>query len=401
MTLVDIEAGLSNEEQALRDVAHRFARDVLRPAGTALDRLQDPAEVIAEGSVLWEVFRQYGELGFDMLDGGDSQLDAIQQARLRAMINEELGWGDAGLAISLGAAGFVRYFAQLSGNAELIERFAAEGNTEIGCWAVTEPDHGSDTLAFTERSFHDPGLRANCVAKRDGDDWIINGQKAAWVSNGGIAHAAALFCNTDPTQGFSGGGVALVPLDTKGVSRGKPLDKLGQRALNQAAIFFDDVRIPASYMLYGPDAYETIVEMVLTLANAGMGTVFVGVARAAFEHAVEYAHERVQGGRPIAEHQSVKARLFKMFTRVEAARSLARRVSVHNSTAPPLIHYSIASKVFCTDVAFETASAALQIFGGNGLTREYPIEKLMRDARASMIEDGCNELLSLVGGSRL
>jgi alkylation response protein AidB-like acyl-CoA dehydrogenase len=109
----------------------------------------------------------------------------------------------------------------------------------------------------------------------------------------------------------------------------------------------------------------------------------------------------VQGGVPIFDHQSVKGRLFKMFTKVEAARSLVRRVSLYNATNPPLVQYSIASKVLATTTAFEVASEALQIFGGNGLSREYPIEKLLRDARASMIEDGCNEVLGLMGAARL
>jgi alkylation response protein AidB-like acyl-CoA dehydrogenase len=141
--------------------------------------------------------------------------------------------------------------------------------------------------------------------------------------------------------------------------------------------------------------------MMLAHANAAMGQLFVGVARAAYEHAVAYAKERVQGGAPIFEHQSVKSRLFRMFSRVEAARALARRVAVFNAAAAPQLHYSIAAKVFCTTAAFEVASDALQIFGGSGLSREYPIEKLLRDARASLIEDGCNEVLSILGASRL
>jgi alkylation response protein AidB-like acyl-CoA dehydrogenase len=221
------------------------------------------------------------------------------------------------------------------------------------------------------------------------------------VSNGTIGQVATLFCTIDPEQGFKGGGVCLVPLDLPGVSRGKPLDKMGQRPLNQGEIFFDDVRIPAEYMVIGADNYAMVVEMVLSMANASMGSLFVGLARAALEHALAYAKERVQGGVPIFEHQSVKARLFKMFTQVEAARSLAWRVMLYNTVNPPEVQYSIASKVFCTNTAFEVASGALQIFGGNGLSREYPIEKLVRDARASMIEDGCNDILSLVGASKL
>jgi alkylation response protein AidB-like acyl-CoA dehydrogenase len=196
--------------------------------------------------------------------------------------------------------------------------------------------------------------------------------------------------------------VFLVPLDVPGVSRGKPLDKIGQRALDQGEIFFDDVRIPASYMVLGPELYALAADQVLCTANGGMGSLFVGVARAALELAIDYSKERIQGGAPIFAHQSVKSRLFEMFRKVEAARALNRRVVLYNAmSGAPQVQYAIASKVTSTNTAFEVASAALQIFGGNGLAREYPIEKLLRDARASMIEDGCNEVLSLVGAERL
>jgi alkylation response protein AidB-like acyl-CoA dehydrogenase len=405
MGLTDIEVGLTAQERAIRDHAHRFAAEVLRPAGERLDRLSDPADVIADDSILWTVFDRYRELGFDALQDDDTALTPAERARLRALVSEELGWGDAGLAISLGVSGFHRFFAQQSNRPALVERFCnggGAGHRDIGCWAITEPDHGSDTLTMSEPHWRDPAIKANCVATRDGDEWVIRGQKSAWVSNGTIATAAALFCTIEPSHGFSGGGVALVPLDLPGVGRGKPLDKLGQRALNQGEIFFDSVRIPAEYMVVGEQGYAVIVNRILTMANAGMGTIFVGVARAALEHALEYAKNRVQGGRPIFEHQSVRGRLFKMFTKVEAARSLARRVAMYNNTQEEgLLQYSIAAKTFATNTAFEVASDALQIFGGNGLTRSFPIEKLLRDARASMIEDGCNEVLALVGATRL
>ncbi|MFQ5417001.1 MAG: acyl-CoA dehydrogenase family protein [Myxococcota bacterium] len=401
MPIEDIDVGLSDEEQAIRDVTHKFASEIVRPAGVELDRLLDPSDVIARDSVLWRVFERYRELDLEVLETRDGAGDGIAAARVHYLVNEELGWGDAGLAISLGVAGFPVMFARLSGRPELVERFASPERKEIGCWAVTEPDHGSDSLAFDMPHFQDASIRPNCTATQEGDEYVIRGQKAAWVSNGTIATVAALFCTIDPSQGFKGGGICLVPLDLPGVSRGKPLDKLGQRALNQGEIFFDDVRIPAEYMVVGTDAYSAIVEMVLAAANAAMGTIFVGVARAALEHALAYSKERIQGGVPIFEHQNVKAKIFRMFSQVEAARSLARRVMLYNSTQPPLIHYSIASKTFCTQAAFDVASDALQIYGGNGLSREYPVEKLLRDARASMIEDGCNDILGLVGAAKL
>jgi alkylation response protein AidB-like acyl-CoA dehydrogenase len=394
------ELGLSAEGQAILETAHRFARDVMRPAGIELDQMADPTDVIAPGSALWDVHEKYRQLGVHQLAGLD-EFDPTELALLTGLINEELGWGDSGLAISLSTGGFARFFLPLTEDAELIDRYMGPDSTSIGCWAITEPDHGSDTLCFTEASYTNPAVKPSCVATRDGDDYLISGSKAAWVSNGPVADVAALFCSIDGDSGFAKGGVCVVPLDGPGVSRGRPLDKLGQRALPQGEIHFDAVRIPAKWMVIDPELYVFTVESVLAMANAYMGTTFAGLARAAYEMALEYGRERVQGGVPIAEHPAVRSRLFKMFTKVEAARSLARRVVLMGAEGPPEVRYSIASKTFCTNAAFEVASEAVQIFGGNGVSREYPIEKLLRDARASMIEDGCNEMLSIVGGARL
>jgi len=401
VNMMDIETNLTDQERQVRDLAHKFAAEVMRPAGQDLDRLADPADVIAGDSVLWEVFRKYRESGLQDLEALTVGLTPLERIRLRVLIAEELGWGDSGLSISLGVSSFHKNFARMSRRQSLIDRWCAPGAQDVGCWAVTEPDHGSDSLTFTEKHFSDPDVRANCIARRDGDDYVINGQKSAWVSNGTVATVAALFCTIDGDEGFRGGGVAVVDLTLPGVSKGKPTNKLGQRALNQGEIFFDGVRIPAENMVVGKAQYGGIIEAILTGANASMGTTFVGVARAAYELATDYAKQRVQGGIPISEHQGVKSRLFKMFMQVEAARSLVRRVSYYNATNPPLIQYSVASKVFATNTAFQVATDALQIFGANGLTKEFPIEKLMRDARASMIEDGCNEILGIVAASRL
>jgi alkylation response protein AidB-like acyl-CoA dehydrogenase len=193
-----------------------------------------------------------------------------------------------------------------------------------------------------------------------------------------------------------------VPLDRPGVTRGKPLDKLGQRALNQGEIFLEDVRIPKDYMLVATEAYPFTIETVLAGANAGMGAIFTGVARAAFEEGLSYARDRKQGGKAICEHQAVQLKLMDMFIRVEAARQLSRAALVYNSqTMPPALQYSVASKVFCTEAAFTVSSDALQLHGGMGLAKGMLIEKLFRDARASMIEDGTNEVLSLGAARRV
>jgi acyl-CoA dehydrogenase len=399
MQIADTDIRVSEAEADARATMHRFAADVMRPVGRDLDRMT-PEEVIAETSPLWDVLRRYRNLGVDVLGEKSADLSPLEQARLRYTINEELGWGDAGLGIAFAVRTFPMMMAQASGNRELVDLVA---DNLTGCWAITEPDHGSDELDVNHRLTalgKEPG-RPNLIARRRGGDYVINGQKSSWVSCGTIAQAAALFCAVDNGAGSLEHSVFVVPLSLPGVSRGKPLDKIGQRALNQGEIFFDDVRIPASYMAVPPEAYADAAENVLTNANTGMGTLFSGLARAAFELALDYARERKQGGVPIFEHQSVRGRLFDMFRKVEAARSLNRAVVCSNALNGPSLPHAIASKVTSTQTAFEVASEALQIFGGNGTSREYPIEKIFRDARASMIEDGCNYVLGLLGGSKL
>lgn len=396
-TTIEFDVALTDEEHRVRDTVRAFARDVLRPIGQQLDKLPDPAQVIAPDSPLWRVFAAYAELGLDEVQSPASGLTTEQQVRIRCIVSEELGWGDSGLAISLGVAAFPRRMAEMSGNPEIIERFG--GPDVIGCWPITEPDHGSDQITYQGRP-QDMRTRPNCLATKDGDSFVIHGQKAAWVSNGTIATAGALFCAVDMGDGIVGSGVFLVPLDEPGVSKGKPLDKLGQRSLNQGEIFFDNVRVPASYMLLSPEVGAMSNDLVLCNANGGMGISFAGVARAALELAIDYAKERVQGGVAIIEHQSVQARLFEMYRKTQAARALARHTLLYNAVNPPDVQFAVASKVTATQTAFEVASGAVQIFGGNGLSRDYPVEKLLRDARAAMIEDGCNEVLGLVAAQR-
>jgi len=394
----DLDPELTEVEFAAWETAHRFARDVMRPAGESLDKLQ-AGEVIEQGSILWEVFAGYRKLGLGLFEEAPD-LPPADLARLRCIVGEELGWGDSGLAIALGVSGFPTMMARMSGNPALIERYPVG---TLGCWAITEPDHGSDMINFDGSINHPIGQasRPNCLARRYGNQFVITGQKSAWVSNGTIAEAAALFCAVDMGDGRLGNAAFVVPLNEGGVKKGKPTDKIGQRALNQGEIFFDELKVPADAMVVPPEMYRAAADRVLCLANGGMGTTFVGCARAALELAVEYAKNRVQGDVPIFTHQSVKSRLFKMYQKVEAARALNQRVQRINATREvPILEMAIASKVTSTQAAFDVASEALQVFGGAGISRDCPIEKIFRDARISMIEDGCNEVLGLVAASR-
>jgi alkylation response protein AidB-like acyl-CoA dehydrogenase len=272
---------------------------------------------------------------------------------------------------------------------------------KLGCWAITEPDHGSDMLDATGRIAAPDGTygRPNCTARIAGDKVIVNGQKSAWVSGAMTAQVCALFCHHLDDDGRVRPGIAVVvPLDLPGVSRGKPLDKLGFRGLNQGELYFDNVEVPLSHLLAGPDTYQDLAYHMLCEANPHVGCCAVGLARAAFEHAWEYAHRRRQGGVPLIQHQHVRIRLFEMFRKVESARALVRRVLEYNVTAArPSMLASTSAKVTATQSAFEVASDALQIFGGYGLSREYPMEKLFRDARSLLVADGNNEVLAMKG----
>jgi len=397
---IDWNDDLSPDQRRLAEEAGRFAAEVLRPAALELDALS-PEEVIAPESRLREVFRKAYKAGYH-LRGFPKELGGPGLEPMDAwLVGEQFGWGSSGLSISLGVTSMPFRFAAMTGNPdlmrELVMPFVADSEGKyIGCWCATEPDHGSDAILYSGE-YARPDIHLTCSARLDRDEWVINGQKSAWVSNGSIAtHTLAFLC-VDPSKGMDGTAVAVVPLDAPGVSRGKPLNKMGQRALNQGEIFFEDVRIPRHYMLVGPGRIGGAGDMTLAAANAGMSTTFSGVARAAFEEAMAYAELRVQGGVAIAEHQLVQRRLFDMFTKLQAARSLSRLATGRLTTGLPTLHYSIAAKIFCTQTAFELASDAVQIHGGMGLVKGIAAEMLMRDARASLIEDGANDVLALAG----
>ncbi|MDQ1241842.1 MAG: hypothetical protein QG586_407 [Pseudomonadota bacterium] len=395
--LTGLEEPLSEMERSVQDAAHRFAEHVMRPAGARLDRLS-AAALIAPDSELWKVLQESAGLGLTMTTL--LELPALERARLMMIASEELAWGDAGLAGAILVNNFPGMYAAIAGRMDLV----AYCDGKLGCWGITEPDHGSDMLdahGSLQAADGDYG-RPNCVARIDGDQVVINGQKAAWVSGAMTAQVCALYAHAEIDGKTRPGLVIIVPLDLPGVTRGKPLEKLGLRGLNQGELYFENVVVPSSNIIAGPDDYADMVYHTLAEANVHVACTAVGIARAAYEHALAYVHTRRAGGRKIAQHQQVQHRLFHMFRKVEAARALVRRVATYNATAPlPALQGSAAAKVHATQTAFEVASEALQIFGGNGMSLEYPMEKLLRDARAMLIADGCNEVLAMKGGSLL
>lgn len=407
MSYREIDRTFTPEQHKLKEGVHAFARDVLRPASLGIDRMGDPAQVIARDSALWSTLRAAYQLGFHTAliptSCGGMGLTGLS---LHIAL-EELGWGCAGLGTSVGVAGFPFMTAASTGDQalidELVRPFVADRSASmLGCWAITEPNHGSDHFALGTPVFRDPAISGEVVARAAGDEFVLTGQKSSWVSNGSIATHAVVHLTLDPTRGLKGGGIAVVPLNVKGVSRGAPLDKLGQRALNQGAMTFDNVRIPKRFVVVPAEHYEGALRQTLSLTNAAVGALITGVAQAAYEEALAYTQVRKQGGKPICEHQLVQKHLFDMFTKVTNCRLLSRAALVYLETAQPLtLEYSIAAKVYCTQAAFDVANTALQLFGGRGLAKDSLVEKLFRDARAGLIEDGANDVLSLVGAEEI
>jgi alkylation response protein AidB-like acyl-CoA dehydrogenase len=403
MDYFDLNIGLTKQDTDVRAAAREFAQKVLRPVSIELDAMT-AEQMVAPNSPFWGVLKKAYELDFHtvMLPEyyGGQGLTPLQIH----LLLEEFGWASFGLAVQLTVLCFPFFLICMSGNDELVETFVrpfceCRDGSIRGCWAITEPDHGSDNLAVGEDFFSAKTMRGNLQAVLDGNEWVINGQKSAWVSGGTIATHALLHCQLDPSKGFEGNGICIVPLDRRGVSRGKPLEKIGQRDLNQGEIFFDDVRIPKSWMLVDPEFYVPFLDIILASANLCMSSWATGLARATLEESLNYSKKRIQGGRPLIEHYSMKERIFHLFRRVETCRALSRAaMNLNFNVSPPLVEYSLVAKTQCTEMAFQNAHEAIQIWGGNGLSKEYIVEKLFRDARATLIEDGNNETLARHGG---
>ncbi|AKM02617.1 MULTISPECIES: acyl-CoA dehydrogenase family protein [Burkholderia cepacia complex] len=397
--MTGFETPLSEEESAIQHTVHRFARDVLRPIGRELDRMT-PDEVIAPGSPYWAAIVESAKLGLD--PQLIAQFPPETAVRIESLIGEELGWGDSGLAVSIGAATMPLMMAQTVGNQELIEMCAGK----VGCWMNTQPDRGSDAAILYRQELSANGRQpvGNVSAKVGADEIVINGQSSAWISNGSVAQVALAYMAADYGDGFYGegersaftNGIAMIlPLDLPGVSRGKPLDKIGQRALPQGEIYFDNVKVPKRFAVALKDDYLGNLASTWSYAGTHMCQVFVGVARAAFELALAYCHERKQGGALLMDHQMTHLRIGEMLRRLEMARAIARRSLAFSRLSPQSHPYATAqAKVSVTEEAMKITHEAFQLFGGNGTTREFPIEKLFRDVRSALIEDGENYVLA-------
>jgi acyl-CoA dehydrogenase len=393
--LSGFDAALTEEERTLQQGMHRFACDVMRPIGREIDRM--PADqAYLPGSPFWSFQQEVAKLGF----GSEAMAGVAPElaARMEGVGIEEMAWGDAGLAVSAGAGGMPMMLAQASGQQELIGLC----ENKLGCWCATQPDRGSDGLILYPEERHpgSPANKGNLHATFSGDEIILNGQSSAWVSNGPVAQVALVDTVADYGQGLydphgnTFGCNIILPLDLKGISRGKPLEKLGKRPLPQGEIFFDRVRVPRRFAIATRDDYDFKHASAWAHAGTAMSHIATGLARSAFELALAYVHERKQGGAILAKHQLTQYRLGVIGAKLEAIRAMARHVAHYTRCSPRAHPYFTASgKAFCCSTMMGVVDESLQLFGALGLTREFPMEKLLRDARAMQIEDGETNIL--------
>ncbi len=403
-------AELSDDEQLLREQAHRIAVEVLRPAAWALDRMT-PAERIAPGSPFFAAMGTLKALGYHRLfltpeaGGPEQRLSALTQS----VVLEELGWGSLGLATAFLVDMLPVMCISSFGSQELKDELMVpwvedETGSFHGCWAITEPDHGSDFIAVRDTESATYG-RSQLVAEPVGDGWVLRGQKSAWVSSGPIATHAAVHAQAGGDGDLTHSLFAVVDLDQPGVRRGPPADMMGVRDDPQGEIFFDEVVVPRQNVLIPPGPlYPVFHDQLLCLTSSVISNVAVGVGRAAFEEALHHSRTRIQGGGPLARHKNIQLTLYGMFERVETARAYSRTTLAHTQANLPGAsaealgaspRHARAAQVFAKRTAYEVAHDALQVVGAQGLSRDSLIEKLFRDARSLLIEDGTLEVLAL------
>jgi alkylation response protein AidB-like acyl-CoA dehydrogenase len=230
---------------------------------------------------------------------------------------------------------------------------------------------------------------------------VLTGRKSTWVGNGTIA-THALTHVTIESKGMASRDILLIPLDLPGISRGEMFSKIGQRELNQGEIIFENVRVPRNLSVTKIEGYEQSLTKILGHANACLSAIFTGLARAAYEEALSYSKRRVQGDKPLYQHQLVQKRIFDMYVEVEASRALATvALSSEVGGTQPRLEQALAAKIFCSQAALRVAGDAVEMLGARGLAQGSLVEKLFRDSRTASAEQGTNELLALTGAGRL
>jgi acyl-CoA dehydrogenase len=371
-----VDFTLTDEQKDLREMAHNFAEKEIRTVAWDYDRDATwPQEIVEKawevGLMNAELPEEYGGPGLDHISG--------------CLIEEEMGWGCSGIGTSLMANGLAATPVILGGSEEVKKQYLGMLTEEpkLASFCLTEPDAGSDV----------GGMKTRAVKK--GDKYVISGSKC-FITNGSHASWYTVYAKTDPDAGHRGISAFVVPRDADGVSVDKKEDKLGQRASDTALISFDEVEVPASNMLGEENHGFKLAMMTLDRTRPGVSALAVGIAQAAFEFASDYAKERVQFGVPIAMHQAIAFMIADMATKIEAARLLVWESATLMDQGKRNTLVASHAKRFAADTAMEVTVDAVQVYGGYGFIKEYPVEKLMRDAKIMQLYEGTSQIQRLV-----
>jgi acyl-CoA dehydrogenase len=370
-----VDFTLTDEEKSLREMAHDFAEKEIRPVAWEYDKDGTwPQEIIDKA---WELGLlnthlppEYGGPGLSFFDG--------------VLIEEEIAWGCSGIGTSMSCNGLAMAPVVLAASDELKKDYLGRLAEEplLASFCLTEPDAGSDVS----------GMKTNAVRK--GDKWVINGSKS-FITNGEYANWYTVYAKTDKEAGHRGISCFIVPRDA-GVIVDKHEDKMGQRASNTAAITFNDVEIPLNHLVGEENKGFKIAMMTLDRTRPGVAAMATGVARAAMEFAIDYSKERVQFGVPIAMHQAIQFIIADMATKVHLARLATWNSAVLLDQGKRNTLESSHAKRFAADTAMEVTTDAVQVYGGYGFIKDYPVEKLMRDAKILQLYEGTAQIQRLV-----
>jgi alkylation response protein AidB-like acyl-CoA dehydrogenase len=382
-TVVDLTApsgGLSDTQRQIVELAREFAREHIEPHAAEWDRTkQFPRATI-------DALGKLGFLGMTVAEAHDGMgLDTVTY--LLAL--EEIAAADASIAVSISIQNAIpATMLSRHGTDAQQQRWLkplARGELLVG-FALSEPDAGSDPA----------GMRAQAV--RDGDGWVLNGMKA-WATNGGTADVMMVMVRTDTgaaRRGAKGISTFIVPTGTPGYRAGQPEDKMGLRASNTATVALDDLRLPADALL-GDEGMGLVYALEgLDAGRLGIATQATGIARRALEHAIGYAAERRQFDQPIREFQAVQFKLADMATRIAAARALTHVAAAAKDRGEDIRQLAAMAKLFASETAMWVTTQAVQLFGGYGYMRDFPVEKLFRDAKVTEIYEGTSEIQRIV-----
>jgi acyl-CoA dehydrogenase len=370
-----VDFTLTDEQQSMREMAHDFAEKEIRPVAWEFDKDGTwPQEIIEKA---WELGLMNGHLPAEYGGPGLGYLDG-------AILEEEIAWGCSGIGTSLTCNGLATAPVALAGSEELKKDYLGRLSEAplLASFCLTEPDAGSDVS----------GMKTNAVRK--GDKWVINGSKC-FITNGSYANWYTVYAKTDKEAGHRGISCFVVPRDA-GVVVDKKEDKMGQRASNTATISFNDVEIPLDHLVGEENKGFKIAMMTLDRTRPGVAAMAVGVARAAMEFAIGYSKERVQFGVPIAMHQAIQFIIADMATKVHLSRLATWNSAVLLDQGKRNTLESSHAKRFAADAAMEITTDAVQVYGGYGFIKDYPVEKLMRDAKILQLYEGTAQIQRLV-----